>query len=158
MYWLAAPNGDPQREPFTLLIDRSQETMNAVLDRVARYKKLAAGFDDLRMMGFAWDTRGLTVYRGGFLRELIQGAGMHIITLPAGIEVERIPDERNIPSVATIQICHQAGCPNPTIQFMVSGEYRSQRFRFYTGSVSLTLIEAAAAGIMQVDADYPTST
>lgn len=154
MKWLIKALPSDAGDPYTIVVDRGQHQMNAVLSRVSRYRKVSEDYPDLRMLGFAWDLRGITIYRGLELFTMLSASGLHVITIPLGCDIERLSDTRLIPSVATMQVCHESGSADPKIQFMVSSQWQTTKIRFFTPSISLTLIEAAATGIMQVDADY----
>ncbi len=162
MYWLTtacAPTSVATR--MVLAINRGQEATNAILDRAARYSRIREQFDDVRMVAFSWPGRWVRVFQGSFLAEILDTCEVNLLTLPASVELDRVPDTEVLPGVTTMQLVHAPGCSVPYVQFMLgisnNPTVHLQPVRLTSLAIPYSLIEQAAAGIMDVNATIPVT-
>ena len=159
MEWLIKGVPSDAGSLWTLVLDRGPAAMNDVLDRVARYKKLAEEDELIRSVGYSWP-HPVRVYNHLTLWQLLNSAELNLITVPRGLDLdaEEFRPRRHLPTLVTMLVQHQNGCPDPEVSFMVGGStHVGATLRLRTHPISVALIEAAAAGIITVDADYPNS-
>jgi|GEM_PF-4696591 len=150
MHWFTPVLGEFDARYF-FLIDRSPRAMNAVLDRVNKYVSVRSDYEDIRMIAFALPTGHLRVTADPCLRKMFDAVADDIITLPQGVEVDRLTELNPRLGGATLHVKHQPGEVNPRVAYMCWLRVDGRSERCTTIPLSLTLIEQAAAGIMSVD-------
>ena len=149
MHWFTPILQDAGARYF-FLIDRSPQAMNEVLDRVAQYNLVKDDCDDVRMIAFSLPPARLRVSGSPDLAEMFDEVTDDIITLPAGVEVDRLTRECSA-GFQTLQVCHQPGEATPRVAYMAGFKIGDDTASGTSIPLSLTLIEQAAAGIITVD-------
>ena len=139
--------------------ERLSTSGSPLLRSFVPYKKLAEEDELIRSVGYSWP-HPVRVYNHLTLWQLLNSAELNLITVPRGLDLdaEEFRPRRHLPTLVTMLVQHQNGCPDPEVSFMVGGStHVGATLRLRTHPISVALIEAAAAGIITVDADYPNS-